>query len=291
MNQNNSGQVKRPGWLTIRVRSGDNLDYVEKILADNHLNTVCREANCPNRMECYDRKTATFMILGRICTRNCRFCNVTGGEPPPLDDEEPAHVAEAVDKLDLKHVVVTSVTRDDLPDGGSGHFARVVEAVRARCPGVIMEVLIPDFKGDRDSLEKVIRSRPHIINHNVETVPRLYCALRPQADYSRSLALLRRVKDRNNWIKSKSGIMVGVGETKEEVLGVLKDLRDSMVDFVTIGQYLAPSKEHYPVVEYIHPDRFAFYREEAYRMGFECAASSPLVRSSYHAADMFKAGG
>jgi len=281
----------KPDWLKIRVKNSDAFQYVEEVLKKNCLNTVCQEANCPNRMECYNKKTATFMILGRNCTRNCRFCDVTPGEPEPVDRDEPLHVACAVRDLGLKHVVVTSVTRDDLPDGGAQHFTEVIAAVRKENPKVTIEVLIPDFQGDEEALLTVINAEPEIINHNVETVPRLYPDLRPQADYTRSVNLLRRVKQKAKGIRTKSGLMLGVGEKEEEVLLVMDDLRKADVDFLTIGQYLAPSSEHFPVKEYIEPAVFDRYKTIAYEKGFSAAASAPLVRSSYKAADMLEQNG
>jgi lipoic acid synthetase len=278
----------KPEWLRIRVRNNSKISQVEEILERFSLHTVCEEANCPNRMECFSRKTATFMILGRVCTRNCRFCNVEGGAPTPVDENEPYHVAEAVKELGLLHVVITSVTRDDLQDGGAGHFARTVEAVRNKCPGTIVEVLIPDFKGDKAALETVVKAAPDIINHNVETVPRLYSEIRPQARYERSLEVLKNVKSMDKKIYTKSGLMVGLGESVDEVLEVFKDLRDVGCDFLTVGQYLAPSKKHYPVKEYVHPDVFSEYKQKALDMGFSYVASSPLVRSSYNAKEALK---
>jgi len=299
---------RKPEWLRIPIRGGENLREVKELLTRLHLHTVCQEANCPNRMECFSSRTATFMILGSICSRNCRFCNVRGGEPEPVDPEEPQRLAEAARRLGLEHVVVTSVTRDDLPDGGAEHFAEVIRALRSGGTGddgdegagrsgllgrseplghtvPAVEVLIPDFLGDSEALRVVIEARPEIINHNVETVPRLYLDVRPEADYERSLELLWRVKERDPQIYTKSGLMVGLGESSEEVEAVMDDLRRVGCDFLTIGQYLAPSKSHYPVQEYVHPDRFEEYREAAYRKGFAFAASAPFVRSSYKAAE------
>lgn len=271
----------KPEWLRIRVQSGGNYSEVENILKDLSLNTVCEEANCPNKMECFNRKTATFMILGRICTRNCTFCNVEKNKPQPVDEDEPMHVAKAVRELNLRHVVITSVTRDDLPDGGADHFARVINEIKKLDKKVTVEVLIPDFKGSIEALNKVADAMPEVINHNVETVPRLYPSVRPMAVYKRSLKLLDNVKNRNSKIFTKSGIMLGLGENKEEVIEVLKDLRDVDCDFLTIGQYLAPSKKHHPVIEYVHPDIFEEYENKAYELGFKYVASGPLVRSSY----------
>jgi len=271
----------KPEWLRIRVQSGGNYSEVENILKDLSLNTVCEEANCPNKMECFNRKTATFMILGRTCTRNCTFCNVEKNKPQPVDEDEPMHVAKAVRELNLRHVVITSVTRDDLPDGGADHFARVINEIKKLDKKVTVEVLIPDFKGSIEALNKVADAMPEVINHNVETVPRLYPSVRPMAVYKRSLKLLDNVKNRNSKIFTKSGIMLGLGENKEEVIEVLKDLRDVDCDFLTIGQYLAPSKKHHPVIEYVHPDIFEEYENKAYELGFKYVASGPLVRSSY----------
>lgn len=280
---------RKPSWLTIRVKSSSALAETEKLLRDLSLHTVCEEATCPNRMECFSNRTATFMILGGVCTRNCTFCDVTSGQVLPPDPEEPGHVAEAVGKLGLKHAVITSVTRDDLPDGGAAHFVEVIQAVRRASPGTTIEVLIPDFLGDAGALGKVIAAGPEIINHNVETVPSLYPEVRPRADYSRSLQLLKRVKDAKPAMVSKSGIMLGLGETEAEVIDVLKDLRSGGCDFITIGQYLAPSKEHHPLVQYVYPETFRRLKEAAYRLGFTAAASAPFVRSSYRAGEMLEA--
>jgi len=286
------GTGGKPPWLKVRVREQKTSGEVEKILRGLHLHTVCEEATCPNRMECFGSGTATFMILGNTCTRNCRFCDVTQGDPEPVDPGEPAHVAEAVRKLKLRHVVVTSVTRDDLPDGGAGHFAEVVRRVHGLERGVLVEVLIPDFSGEEGPLQKVVDSAPDVLNHNLETVPRLYQDVRPMADYRCSLALLERAKGRaknmNNRMITKSGIMVGLGETDEEVLAVLRDLRSIGCDFLTIGQYLSPSKSHYPVLEYVHPDTFEMYRRKGLDMGFRAVASGPFVRSSYHADELYR---
>ena len=279
---------RKPEWLKIRVRAGENNREVRDVLQNLSLHTVCEEANCPNQMECFSRRTATFMILGNVCTRNCTFCNVTKGVPQPVDRNEPLRVARAVKALQLKHVVVTSVTRDDLPDGGAGHFARTVRAVRRLNPEAAIEVLIPDFQGDNGALRLVVEAGPEVINHNVETVPRLYPAVRPRAIYRRSLRVLEAVKKMDPTIKTKSGIMVGLGEEEEEVIAVFADLLAAGCDFLTIGQYLAPSRRHHPVVEYVRPEVFARYREIAEKMGFQQVASSPLVRSSYHAGQMLE---
>lgn len=278
----------KPEWLKIKIRGNRNKEQVNEILEKFSLNTVCKEANCPNRMECFCSKTATFMILGRTCTRNCTFCNVTKGVTETVDAEEPEHVARAVKELGLKHAVITSVTRDDLTDGGAGHFAEVVREINQRNPGVTVEVLIPDFQGDREALRTVLEAKPDILNHNVETVERLYPEVRPMASYGRSLKLLEEAKAIDRDILTKSGIMVGLGEKKEEVLQVIEDLRKSGCNLLTIGQYLAPSKRHHPVVEYIHPDLFEEYKKVALKMGFDHVVSSPFARSSYHAAEVFE---
>lgn len=256
-----------------------------------NLHTICEEAMCPNRGECFARKTAAFLILGDVCTRNCRFCAVKTGTPLPPDPDEPAHLARACERLELHHVVITSVTRDDLPDGGADHFSQVVLAIRdlmgQHAP--MIELLIPDLEGHWDDLARIIAVKPEIINHNVETVPRLYRTVRPQADYDRSLALLKQVKKMDPGCTTKSGLMLGLGETEEEVLEVLQDLRKSGCDMLTIGQYLAPSRQHLPVVSYIEPAVFDAYGKKARSMGFESVASGPHVRSSYLADESYRA--
>lgn len=273
----------KPDWLKVKAQDSQNKAEVEKLVAKLSLHTVCEEANCPNMLECFSRRTATFMILGRVCTRNCTFCNVTKGPSQPVDAEEPENVAKAVKELNLRHAVITSVTRDDLEDGGAGHFARVIGEIKKRAPEVIIEVLIPDFKGDLDALKKVIEAKPHIMNHNIETVPELYPEVRPMAVFQRSLELLANVKGIDAGIYTKSGIMLGLGEQRDQVIHVFKELRKVGCDFLTVGQYLAPSKKHHAVIEYIHPDIFEEYRQEALKLGFKYVASSPLVRSSYFA--------
>ncbi len=280
--------TNRPEWLKVKYKAGYDFTRVENLLDRLHLNTVCEEAACPNKGECFNRKTATFMILGRVCTRFCTFCNVTGGNPEVVDSEEPANIAQAVKELELKHVVITSVTRDDLPDGGAAHFADVIRAVKSEYDKVIIEVLIPDFQGDENALNLVISASPHIINHNVETIPSLYHEVRPQADYRQSLQLLERVKTLNNLIYTKSGIMLGLGETEYDVINVFKDLRSAGCDFLTVGQYLSPSKQHHPVVEWVHPDQFARLHDKAMELGFLHASCAPLVRSSYLADEAMK---
>lgn len=274
---------KKPDWLKITCRESPNRAIVEELLKDLSLNTVCSEAACPNYMECFNRKTATFMILGVHCTRNCRFCNVQHQPPQEVNPDEPANVAEAVKRLGLRYVVITSVTRDDLPDGGAEHFAKVVREINKASPGTFVETLIPDFQGNCDALQVVARARPHVISHNIETVPRLYGDVRPQADYRQSLEVIRLIKEMDTRIRSKTGIMLGLGEKHQEVIDVLHDLRSVNCEFLTIGQYLAPSKAHHSVVEFIRPDVFNQYGEEAAEMGFVHVASAPFVRSSYHA--------
>jgi len=274
--------MNRPEWLTIQVPKAENLDRMKKLLDAGHLHTVCEGADCPNIGECFASKTCTFMILGDVCTRNCRFCAVSHGRPAQVDPGEPQAVALTSRQLGLKHVVVTSVTRDDLADGGAGHFADTIRAIRAAVPGVTVEVLIPDFQGKREALQRVIDARPDVINHNVETVARLYSSVRPQAIYERSLELLHRVAV--SGILSKSGLMLGLGETNEEVIEAMQDLRDANCNILTLGQYLSPSPVHHPIVAYIHPETFNVLQQKAYNMGFLEVSAGPLVRSSYHAA-------
>lgn len=280
-------EIKRkPRWLRVNMEDLQKEEAVKRMLKNLSLNTVCQEANCPNRIECFSNKTATFMILGTQCSRNCRFCNVSNEALEAVDPEEPKNVAKATQELGLKHVVVTSVTRDDLTDGGAGHFAEVIKAIRTVDPEIAIEVLIPDFQGDLQALKKVTDAKPDIINHNIETIPRMYDKVRPQAVYQRSLEVLENVKKLDPSIFTKSGIMVGLGENTEEVHQVMKDLRTYQCDFLTVGQYLAPSKAHYPMEEYITPEAFKAYKEKGESFGFSFVASDPLVRSSYKAADM-----
>lgn len=274
---------RKPEWLKIKLSDPQKRQEVGRLLRQLGLHTVCEEANCPNLMECFGRGTATFMILGSVCTRNCRFCAVKKGIPQPADPDEPAAVARAIKKLGLRHAVITTVTRDDLADGGAHQFASVIQAIRALSPGTSVEVLISDLRGDWDSLNAVADAGPDILGHNVETAPRLYPEVRPKAVYLRSLTLLRRVKERKPGILTKSGVMVGLGEKHGEILDVFRDLRAVGCDILTVGQYLAPSKNHHPIVAYITPEEFAQYEREAYEMGFRFVASGPLVRSSYHA--------
>jgi lipoic acid synthetase len=282
---------RKPEWLKIKIRGGENLSKVNGLLSSYALNTVCKEANCPNRMECYGSRTATFMILGALCSRNCAFCNVSHGPPQPPDDGEALRVARAAGELGLRYVVITSVTRDDLPDGGAGHFARVIRELKSALAGIMVEALIPDFQGNWDALKTVIEAGVDVLNHNVETVPRLYSAVRPQAVYARSVELLKRAgKSAGGFspegVRTKSGLMAGLGETPEEIREVIRDLKNAGCDFLTIGQYLAPSAAHYPVAEYVHPDLFEEYRRYALSLGFSGVAAGPLVRSSYRAAEL-----
>ncbi|SHJ10568.1 lipoic acid synthetase [Desulfofundulus thermosubterraneus DSM 16057] len=273
----------RPGWLTVPTPAPGVLEKMTGLLGRGKLNTVCREARCPNVAECFGMGTATFLILGDICTRNCRFCSVKSGTPRPPDPGEPQSVAWTVRELGLKHVVVTSVTRDDLPDGGAGHFARVINAVRHLNPGTTVEVLVPDFGGSKEVLVTVVAARPDVLGHNLETVPRLYRKVRPRADYRCSLQLLATAKKLDPSITTKSGIMVGLGEEPAEVLAVMDDLREAGCDYITIGQYLQPTPGHLPVHGYVTPAMFRWYEEQCLRKGFRKADCGPLVRSSYHA--------
>lgn len=274
-------RLDRPEWLTLPVPDEEELMRMKRLLDAGHLHTVCESAECPNMGECFGNRTCTFMILGDICTRNCRFCAVSHGRPAVVDENEPQAVALTARQLGLKHVVVTSVTRDDLPDGGAGHFAATIRALRREVPEATVEVLIPDFRGEAEALYKVIEAGPDVINHNVETVPRLYPSVRPQAVYFRSLDLLRRVGTAGGSILTKSGLMLGLGETSEEVVQVMADLREAGCQVVTLGQYLCPSPRHLPVVEYITPDTFKSLEETGYEMGFAAVHAGPLVRSSY----------
>ena len=244
---------RKPDWLKRRLPTGETFNQVRDLIEAGRLHTVCQEAKCPNIWECYSHRTATFLIMGERCTRNCRFCSVAPGPPGPLDPQEPARVAEAVERMGLKYVVVTSVTRDDLPDGGAGHFAATIHEIRRRVPGAEIEVLIPDFQGDPAALETVLRARPDVLNHNIETVPRLYPRVRPQADYRRSLELLRRAGEIAPGIPVKSGLMLGLGERPEEIRQTLQDLRAAGGRILTLGQYLQPSPEHLPVETYVPP--------------------------------------
>jgi lipoic acid synthetase len=275
-----------PRWLKREVPKGNSNHFTENLLDELNLETVCDNAKCPNRMECYSQKTATFMILGNVCTRPCGFCAVSRGKPEVLEDDEPTRVAEAAHRMGLKHVVITSVSRDDLEDGGAEHFYRTVIAVREKTRAAI-EVLTPDFVEQKWALQRVVESEPEVFNHNTETVPRLYRPVRgPKSDYRWTLELLRSVKQINPCIKTKSGLMLGLGETQEEILDVLSDLLDVGCDYLTLGQYLQPSARYLPVVRYVPPTEFDWLGEAAKQMGFQRVASGPFVRSSYHARDM-----
>ncbi len=278
--------MKLPPWLKTKNIIGKH--HTKQILRTHRLSTVCEEARCPNRGMCFSKPTATFMILGDRCTRNCGFCSVTSSIPLPPDPTEPERVAQAAKEMKLRYVVITSVTRDDLPDGGAEQFARTIKAVRKVVPDVKIEVLTPDFKGDVTALKIVLEAGPDVFNHNVETVPRLYSVVRPQADYKRSLFVLRKARELYPSIPTKSGLMVGLGEKFDEVVMVMKELRDSGCDILTIGQYLQPRKDNLPVVEYIHPDVFDRFREIGYELGFSYVASAPLVRSSMNAEKMYE---
>ena len=280
---------RKPDWLKRRLPAGEAFNQVRALIEAGRLHTVCQEARCPNIWECYSHRTATFLIMGERCTRDCRFCSVAAGPPGPLDPQEPARVAEAVERMGLKYVVVTSVTRDDLPDGGAGHFAATLHEIRRRVPGARIEVLIPDFQGDPAALDTVLRARPDVLNHNIETVPRLYPRVRPQADYRRSLELLRRAGEIAPGTPTKSGLMLGLGERPEEIRQTLQDLRAAGARILTLGQYLQPSPEHLPVEAYVPPDDFENWRRAALEMGFSEVASAPFVRSSYHAKESFNA--
>lgn len=280
---------KKPEWLKVSYNK-EAVEEVSGLMAKLKLNTVCKEANCPNLGECYKKRTATFMILGNTCTRNCRFCNVTSGVVEPVDPKEPQHLAEAVKELDLKHVVITSVTRDDLEDGGAGHFADTIRAVRVLNPEVSIEVLIPDLQGVERHLDIVIAANPDVINHNVETVRELYSEVRPEADYDRSMAVLEYVKKQAPHIKTKTGMMVGLGESDEQVYQVMDDSLKVGCDIFTIGQYLQPSPQHIAVKAYVTPEKFAEYKKIGEAKGFHYIASSPLVRSSYRAEEAMEGG-
>jgi lipoic acid synthetase len=278
-------RARRPEWLKVRLPGGDGYFRLKGILRGLDLHTVCEEARCPYVAECWGQGTATFMILGDVCTRSCGFCAVKTGLPTYLDREEPERVARAVAAMGLSHAVVTSVNRDELPDGGASIFAATIEAIRRQRPGTKVEVLIPDFKGSRESLETVLAAAPDILNHNVETVPRLYKRVRPGARYSQSLELLRRAKEISPGVTSKTGLMLGLGEETGEVEDVMRDMLGVSVDLLTLGQYLQPTRDHLPVERFVHPDEFRELARRGQAMGFRRVEAGPLVRSSYHAAD------
>jgi lipoic acid synthetase len=277
---------ERPDWLKVKLPGGENYTRLRGLIETHRLHTVCEEARCPNMGECWNAGTATFMILGDVCTRSCGFCAVTTGRPSGLDTDEPYRVAEAIRLMAVRHAVITSVNRDELPDGGAAIFAETIRQARKVNPSVRIEVLIPDFRGVRWALQLVIDERPDVLNHNTETVPRLYGRVRPQAKYGRSLELIRRGHDAG--MVTKSGLMLGLGESSDEVREVMRDLRGSGCDILTLGQYLRPSKEHLPVERYVPPAEFLDFRKEGLSMGFRHVESGPLVRSSYHAIDSFR---
>ncbi len=276
-------RARRPSWLKVKAPGGEKYSEIRTLTRSKSLHTVCEEAHCPNIGECWRKGTATFIILGDVCTRNCRFCAIRSDKPKPPDPSEPAQVAEAVKKMDLKHAVITSVTRDDLEDGGAEIWAKTVKSIRELNPNTTVEVLIPDFQGDKAYLETVLATKPDILNHNVETVPRLYSQVRPKADYNTSLRILRHSAKLG--FRTKSGIMVGLGETNEEIYKTLKDLKENGVHIVTIGQYLQPTKKHLPVNRFVTPKEFSEYKKFGESIEIEYVLSAPLVRSSYNAAN------
>lgn len=280
--------MRKPEWFKTKSQRNQSFHEVSHLVKDLSLHTVCEEANCPNRTECYSHHTATFMILGNHCTRNCTFCNVIKGNPEPVMETEPENIAKAISTLNLKHAVITSVTRDDLPDSGASHFAKVIRSIRAINSGITIEVLIPDLKGNWEHLKLILEAKPDILNHNIETIQRLYSTVRPMADYQTSLNLLSETKKINPFTVTKSGFMVGLGETKLEMIQLMKDLLMHSCDILTIGQYLQPGKNHIPVISYITPDEFDELYKLGLEMGFRQVVSSPLTRSSYHAGDFFK---
>jgi lipoic acid synthetase len=279
--------VRKPDWIRVKAPGSPVYHETVKIVRDSKLVTVCEEASCPNIGECWSKKHATFMIMGDTCTRACSFCNVRTGKPGPLDADEPQRVAEAVARMGLNHSVITSVDRDDLDDGGAHHFVNVIKSIRKRSPTTTIEVLTPDFLRKDGALEKVVEARPDVFNHNLETVPALYLAVRPGARYFHSLRLLQRVKELDPQMFTKSGIMVGLGETREQVLQVMDDMRSADIDFITIGQYLQPTRKHAAIARFVNPEEFKAYEAVAYSKGFLMVAASPLTRSSHHAGDDF----
>jgi lipoic acid synthetase len=280
--------LRKPDWIRVKAPGSPIYRETQEIVRSNNLVTVCEEAGCPNIGECWSKKHATMMIMGEICTRACAFCNVRTGLPTPLDPNEPENVANAVEKLGLAHVVITSVDRDDLPDGGAEHFAKVIRAIRARTPKTTIEILTPDFLRKEGALEVVVAAKPDVFNHNLETVPSKYLKVRPGARYFHSIRLLQRVKELDPTMFTKSGIMVGLGEERNEVLQLMDDLRSADVDFLTIGQYLAPTRKHHPVMRFVTPDEFKSYATVAMTKGFLLVSSSPLTRSSHHAGEDFE---
>lgn len=289
-NRPDSEVLKKPDWIRVRAPSlRGQFAETRDIVRDNHLVTVCEEAGCPNVGECWNQRHASFMILGAICTRACAFCNVATGIPLPVDKDEPERVADAIAQMGLKHVVITSVDRDDLPDGGARHYADVIHAIRRKSPGTTIEILTPDFRHKEGALEIVVAAKPDVFNHNLETVPSNYLKVRPGARYFHSIRLLQRVKELDPTIFTKSGIMVGLGEERNEVLQLMDDLRSADVDFMTIGQYLQPTRKHHPVIRFVTPDEFKSYAIIGKTKGFLHMSSSPLTRSSHHAGEDFEA--
>lgn len=279
VNESNS-VVKKPNWLRVKLPTGENYRHVRNLVDTHKLHTICESGNCPNMGECWGEGTATFMILGNVCTRSCGFCAVATGRPDAVDWDEPQRVAEAIHLMKVKHAVLTSVDRDELKDGGSTIWHNTIKAVKALNPDTTLETLIPDFKGIAADIQRIIEAHPEVVSHNIETVERLTRQVRIQAKYRRSMEVLKMLKE--GGMRTKSGIMCGLGETKEEVLQTMQDLRNSGVDVITLGQYLQPTKKHLPVLRFVHPDEFAEYREAGYNMGFDYVESGPLVRSSYH---------
>ena len=281
--------LRKPDWLKIKIPSGEDYLRVKKTLRTYNLNTVCEESSCPNVSKCWESGTATIMIMGNMCTRVCRFCDVSSGRPSPLDPDEPKRVAEAIKQWNLRYIVITSVCRDDLEDGGAAHFAKTIKSVKLACPNTIVEPLIPDFNYDSDSIKKIIESEPEVVSHNIETVRRLSSKVRDsRATYDQSLSVLKKIKEINPKIYTKSSFMVGHGETKEEVIQTASDLKSANVDVITAGQYLQPSLNHLPVVEYVHPEKFASYQKIFEEMGFLHVVVGPFVRSSFQAADFIE---
>ena len=281
--------LRKPDWLKIKIPSGEDYLRVKKTLRTYNLNTVCEESSCPNVSKCWESGTATIMIMGNMCTRVCRFCDVSSGRPAPLDPDEPKRVAEAIKQWNLRYIVITSVCRDDLEDGGAAHFAKTIKSVKLACPNTIVEPLIPDFNYDSNSIKKIIESEPEVVSHNIETVRRLSSKVRDsRATYDQSLSVLKKIKEINPKIYTKSSFMVGHGETKEEVIQTASDLKSANVDVITAGQYLQPSLNHLPVVEYIHPEKFASYQKIFEEMGFLHVVVGPFVRSSFQAADFIE---
>ncbi len=286
-NKPDSPILRKPDWIRVKAPGSNNFKQTQKTITDNDIVTVCTEAACPNIGECFEKKHASMMIMGDICTRSCAFCNVATGRPLPLDKNEPQNVASAVKKLGLEHVVITSVDRDDLSDGGASHFVKVIKAIRQKCPNTTIEVLTPDFLRKEGALEEVVAAKPDVYNHNLETVPSNYLSVCPGSRYFYSIRLLQRVKEIDPNMFTKSGIMVGLGEKRNEVLQLMDDLRSADVDFLTIGQYLQPTRKHHPVKSFVTPEEFKAYEKIAYSKGFLLVSASPLTRSSHHAGEDF----